>query len=147
MLLLSNRSIISRIYYYIVVELSSTLLSTTYKIWSNICKLLGTISMDFDITNQAMLQLRRLTDILCWWSETSQNCGTNGHIVHPPGDMLAWRAKAIVKPAGKNSWLIHQSSLANLPVVIWEQAEGMDEEVRVFSYPVSEIPHELFNMP
>jgi hypothetical protein len=37
---------------------------------------------------------------------------TNGPIVHPPGDMWAWRAVVVIIPAGKNSWLVHQSSLA-----------------------------------
>jgi hypothetical protein len=34
--------------------------------------------------------------------------------VHPPGGMWAWRAM-VMMPAGDNSWLIHQSSLAVLP--------------------------------
>jgi hypothetical protein len=40
---------------------------------------------------------------------------TNGPIVHPPGDMWAWRAMVMMMPAGDNSWLVHQSSLAVLP--------------------------------
>jgi hypothetical protein len=40
---------------------------------------------------------------------------TNGPIVHTPGEMWAWRAKAMMMPAGENSWLVHQSSLAILP--------------------------------
>jgi hypothetical protein len=38
---------------------------------------------------------------------------TNRPTVYPPGDMWAWRA--MVMPAGENSWLIHQSSLVTLP--------------------------------
>jgi hypothetical protein len=40
---------------------------------------------------------------------------TNGPIVHPPGDMWAWRAMVMMMPAGDNYWLVHQSSLAVLP--------------------------------
>jgi hypothetical protein len=41
----------------------------------------------------------------------------NGLIVHPPGDMWAWRAIVMMMmpmPVGNNSWLVHQSSLAVL---------------------------------
>jgi hypothetical protein len=51
-----------------------------------------------------------------WWAETvSQNCDTNGPIVHPTGDMWAWRTMVKMIPAGDKSWLIHRSSLAVLP--------------------------------
>jgi hypothetical protein len=38
---------------------------------------------------------------------------TNGTILHPPGDISSWRAMVMMMmPAGDNSWLVHQSSLA-----------------------------------
>jgi hypothetical protein len=40
---------------------------------------------------------------------------TNGPIVHLPGDTWAWRAMMMIMPAGDNSWLVHQSSVAVLP--------------------------------
>jgi hypothetical protein len=41
---------------------------------------------------------------------------TNGSIVHPLGDMWAWRAMVMmVMPAGDRTRLVHQSSLAVLP--------------------------------
>jgi hypothetical protein len=40
---------------------------------------------------------------------------TNRPIVHPPGDMWAWRAMVMMLPPGDNSWLVHQSSLTVLP--------------------------------
>jgi hypothetical protein len=46
-----------------------------------------------------------------------RTAATNGPIVHPPSDksMWAWRAMVMMMPAGDNSWLAHQSSLAILP--------------------------------
>jgi hypothetical protein len=40
---------------------------------------------------------------------------TSRPIVHPPGDIWAWRGMMIMMPAEDNSWLVHQSSLAVLP--------------------------------
>jgi hypothetical protein len=54
---------------------------------------------------------------------------TNGPIVHPPGDMLAWRAMVIVIPAGNNSWLVHQSSLAVLPAETSETSTRVAQKV------------------
>jgi hypothetical protein len=39
----------------------------------------------------------------------------NGPIVHHPGDMRACTAMVMTMPAGENFWLVHQSSVANLP--------------------------------
>jgi hypothetical protein len=39
---------------------------------------------------------------------------TNGSIVHLPGGMWA-RSAIVIMPAGDNSWLVHQSSVAVLP--------------------------------
>jgi hypothetical protein len=62
----------------------------------------------------------------------SQNCLTNEPTVNlPDDDMWVWRVMEMMMMAGENSWLIHQSSLAILPVVIWEQVGGMDEGVRI----------------
>jgi hypothetical protein len=36
-------------------------------------------------------------------------------------------------PAGKNPWLVHQSSLSILPAVIWEQVGGMNETSENFA--------------
>jgi hypothetical protein len=44
-----------------------------------------------------------------------RTAATSGPIVHPPGDMLSWSAMVMMTPAGDNSWLVHQSSLAVLP--------------------------------
>jgi hypothetical protein len=57
---------------------------------------------------------------------------TNGPIVHPPGDMWAWRAMLRMMLAEENSWLVHQSSLTILPAET-SQSEmgGMDEEARI----------------
>jgi hypothetical protein len=42
---------------------------------------------------------------------------TNGPIVHPQGDIRTWRAMTMMMmPLGENSWLVHQSSLAVIPV-------------------------------
>jgi hypothetical protein len=46
----------------------------------------------------------------CLWT-----AATSAPTVHPPGDIWAWRAKVVMKQAGHNSWLVHQSSLAVLP--------------------------------
>jgi hypothetical protein len=44
-----------------------------------------------------------------------RTAATNGPIVHPPSDMWVWRTMVVVMmPAGDNSWLVHQSSLAIL---------------------------------
>jgi hypothetical protein len=44
-----------------------------------------------------------------------RTAATNGPIVHPPGDLWAWRAMVMMMPTGDNSWLVHQSTLAVLP--------------------------------
>jgi hypothetical protein len=77
-------------------------------------KLLGTISMDFDITNQAMPQLRRLTDVLCWWSETSQNCGHQRAYCSPP----RWYVSVESQSDSEASWeklLTHPPELSRKP--------------------------------
>jgi hypothetical protein len=45
-----------------------------------------------------------------------RTAATNGPIFHFPGDMWAWRAMVMVTPAGDNSWLFHQNSMAVFPV-------------------------------
>jgi hypothetical protein len=45
---------------------------------------------------------------------TSQNRGHHWPTVHPPGK-CEWRAVVMMLPAGDNSWLVLQSSLALLP--------------------------------
>jgi hypothetical protein len=65
------------------------------------------------------------------WDLLLRTAATNGPIVHPPGDMWAWRAVVMMMPAGENSWHFHQSSLAILwAESSWEQVGGMDEGVR-----------------
>jgi hypothetical protein len=65
---------------------------------------------------------------------------TNGPIVHPPGDMLAWSAVVVVVvmmvmvPAGDNSWLVHQSSLAVLPADIWGKYEEWTMEWKILPF-------------
>jgi hypothetical protein len=50
-----------------------------------------------------------------WWVRLClRTAATNGPVVHPPGDMRAWRAM-VMMPAEDNIWLVHQSSLAILP--------------------------------
>jgi hypothetical protein len=49
-----------------------------------------------------------------WWVRL---CLRTVATVNPSGDMRAWRAMVVI-PAGDNSWLIHQSSLAVLPAEI-----------------------------
>jgi hypothetical protein len=44
-----------------------------------------------------------------------KTAAANGPIVHPPGDMWAWRAMVMMMSAGDNSWLVRQSSLSVLP--------------------------------
>jgi hypothetical protein len=44
-----------------------------------------------------------------------RTAATNRPIVHSPGDTWTWRAMVMMLPAGGNSRLIHQSSLAVLP--------------------------------
>jgi hypothetical protein len=45
-----------------------------------------------------------------------RTAATNGPIFHPRGDTWAWRAVVIMMmPAGDDSWLVHQISLAVLP--------------------------------
>jgi hypothetical protein len=53
-----------------------------------------------------------------------RTAATNGLIVHPPGDMWAWRAIVMMIPAGENSWLIHQSYLAVLPAETCGSKQG-----------------------
>jgi hypothetical protein len=58
---------------------------------------------------------RELYDGL-WWLETvSQNCGHQQAYCLSPSDMWARRTMVMMMPAGDNSWLDHQSSLAVLP--------------------------------
>jgi hypothetical protein len=45
-----------------------------------------------------------------------RTAATSVPIAHPHSDMWAWIAMVMMVPAGDNSWLVHQSSLANLPV-------------------------------
>jgi hypothetical protein len=45
----------------------------------------------------------------------SQNCGYERAYYSSPGDMWAWWAMVVMIPAGDNSRLVHQSSLAVLP--------------------------------
>jgi hypothetical protein len=44
-----------------------------------------------------------------------RTAATNRPIVHPLGDMWAWRAMVMMMLAGDKSWVIHHSSLAVLP--------------------------------
>jgi hypothetical protein len=44
-----------------------------------------------------------------------RTAATNGPIVHPPGNVWAWRAIVMMMLAGDISWLVNQSSLAVLP--------------------------------
>jgi hypothetical protein len=44
-----------------------------------------------------------------------ETAATSGHIVHPLADMWAWIALVVMIPAGDNTWLVHQISLAVLP--------------------------------
>jgi hypothetical protein len=61
----------------------------------------------------------RLIDWLWWCEILSQNCGHQRPIIHPAGDIWACRVMVVkimmMMPAGDNSWLVHQSSLAVLP--------------------------------
>jgi hypothetical protein len=54
-----------------------------------------------------------------WWNMMMMRlCLRTAPIVHPPGDMWAWRARAMMMimmmSAEDNSWLVHQRSLAVL---------------------------------
>jgi hypothetical protein len=44
-----------------------------------------------------------------------RTAATNEPLAHPRGDMWTWRTVVMMMPAGDNSWLVHQSSLAVLP--------------------------------
>jgi hypothetical protein len=50
---------------------------------------------------------------LCWVRHL-RIAATKWPIVHPPGDMCAWKAM-VMMPAGDISWLVRQDSLAVLP--------------------------------
>jgi hypothetical protein len=71
------------------------------------------------------------------WDYVSELRPPAGPIVHPPGDMWAWRGMVMMMmmtmmPAGDNSWLVHQSSLAVLPAEI-SGAGRMDKGLRILS--------------
>jgi hypothetical protein len=80
---------------------------------------------------------------------TSQNSGHRWPIVHPLGE-CEWRAvmmMMMMMPAGYNSWLVYQSSLAVLPAETsganrrnWWRNEN-------FVYSVPLLRQRIFNMP
>jgi hypothetical protein len=67
--------------------------------------------------------------IMVGW-ECLGTAATNGPIVHPPGDMWAWRAMVVVIPAGDNSWLSTRALWQSYQQRHLEQGGGMDERVR-----------------
>jgi hypothetical protein len=86
-----------------------------------------TVMLAMDKTNNTMAD-NWITGLIDWlivdWLidyDRARLClrtgATNGPIVHPPGDMWAWRAMVMTMMmlAGDNSSLVHQSSLAVLP--------------------------------
>jgi hypothetical protein len=71
--------------------------------------------------------------------DVSEQRPSNEPTVHPPGDMWACGATVMMMPSEENSLLVHQSSLAILPAVIWEQVGGMGEGVRIL--PIQYLKH------
>jgi hypothetical protein len=65
-----------------------------------------------------------------WVRLTSQNRGHHWPIVHPPGE-CEWRAVVMMIPAGDNSCLVFQSSLAVYQQRHLEQVGGMDEGMKI----------------
>jgi hypothetical protein len=63
-----------------------------------------------------------------------RTAATNGPIVHPPGDMWAWRAMVMMMPAGDNSWVVHQSSLAVLPAETSGESRRKGRQSENFAY-------------
>jgi hypothetical protein len=66
-----------------------------------------------------------------------RTAATNGPIVHPPGDMWAWRAMVVMMmmmPAGDNSWLVHQIFLAFLPTKTSEASRRNGRRSESFAY-------------
>jgi hypothetical protein len=59
---------------------------------------------------------------------------TNGSIVHPTGDMRAWRSMVIMMLAGNNFWLVHQSSLTVLPTDTSGASRGNGQRGENFAY-------------
>jgi hypothetical protein len=77
-----------------------------------------------------------------------RTAATNAPAVHPPGD--TWARKAMVMmmmPAGGNSWLVHQSSLAGLQAETTGESRRNGRRSEDFAYSVSKIPQEIFNIP
>jgi hypothetical protein len=56
-----------------------------------------------------------LIDWLRWSETVSQNCGHQRAYLSSPGRYVSIESHGVMMPAGDNSWLIHQSSLAVLP--------------------------------
>jgi hypothetical protein len=63
-----------------------------------------------------------------------RTAATKRPIVHPPSDMWAWTATVIMMPAGDNSWLVHQSSLAVIPVDTSEASRRNGQRSENFAY-------------
>jgi hypothetical protein len=65
-----------------------------------------------------------------------RTAATNGPIVHPPGDMWAWSAMVLMVPAGNNSWLVRQSSLAVLLAKTSRASSRNGQRSDIFAYSV-----------
>jgi hypothetical protein len=59
---------------------------------------------------------------------------TNVPIVHPPGDIWAWRAMVMMMPSGDNSWPVHQNSLSVLPAEISRASRRNGRRSENFAY-------------
>jgi hypothetical protein len=95
-------------------------------------------SLNFEGKVKTKLKLFRFSYSLLidwlWWGETmSQNCGHRRAYCSSPGDMWAWRAM-VTMPAGDNSWVVHQSSLAVLPAETYGASRGNRQRVRILPF-------------
>jgi hypothetical protein len=88
----------------------------------------------------------------CWLIDcdglrlTSQNRCHHWPVVHPPGE-CEWRAVVAMMPAGDNSWLVYQSSLAVLPAETSRASRRNGRRNENFAYSVSSIHQQIFYVP
>jgi hypothetical protein len=90
-----------------------------------------------------------LIDWLWWGENMSQNCGhQQSYYSSPRWYMWVRRAMVVMMmPAGNNSWLVYQSSLAILPAEMSGASRRNGQRSENFAFSVSEIPQGIFNMP
>jgi hypothetical protein len=90
--------------------------------------------------------LCRLIDWL-WWGETVSELRPPTGLSFIPRVICETMVVMMMMPAGDNSWLVHQSSLAVLPADTCEASRRNGRRSENFVYSLPEIPQGIFNTP